>query len=141
MSQTITGGCRCGAIRYETEAEPVMTLNCYCKDCQKASGTAGSAAFVVPREAVKVDGEPKFHAVVADSGQEVHRGFCPECGSPLFGKPDMAPALMAVCAGSLDDPGWFKPGVSVYTCRAHDWSRVPNDIPSFEKLPDQIPEV
>ena len=49
-----TGGCLCGALRYEAEGEPLFTGHCYCTDCQKASGsgfipfmgfTAGAVRF------------------------------------------------------------------------------------------------
>jgi hypothetical protein len=50
MSQTIAGGCACGAVRYETDATPVAMFNCHCRDCQRASGSGYAAILVVPKQ-------------------------------------------------------------------------------------------
>ena len=77
MGQTLSGGCACGAIRYETESDPVIMLNCHCRDCQKASGSAYAAIVVFPSDAVRMTGEPRYHKVVGNAGKAVERGFCP----------------------------------------------------------------
>jgi len=53
MGRKLSGGCACGAIRYETDADPVVMLNCHCSDCRKASGSAYAAIVVVPKTAYK----------------------------------------------------------------------------------------
>ena len=58
MPQKLSGGCACSAIRYECDADPVIMMNCHCRDCQKASGSAYAAIVVVPKGAVKIRGEP-----------------------------------------------------------------------------------
>jgi len=50
----ITGGCACGAIRYEVTAEPIVTFNCHCRDCQKTTGGAYTPVFYVPVNAFKI---------------------------------------------------------------------------------------
>ena len=50
MAATRTGGCLCGAVRYESAGEPVFSLHCHCRDCQRSSGTAYIAAMRVPAE-------------------------------------------------------------------------------------------
>ena len=140
MPKIITGGCRCGAMRYEAAAEPLFTVNCFCNDCQKFYGGDKSSAVVFPRDAVEIAGEVTYFEVTGGSGQPVSRGFCPTCGTPLFGFPEIAGHLMSVTAGSLDDASWFRPAMNVYTCRAQPWAQMAEGIPSFEKLPDQIPE-
>ena len=57
MATPFTGGCACGAVRYECAAEPVMTGNCHCRDCQKATGGAFVPALAVPTAALKITGE------------------------------------------------------------------------------------
>jgi hypothetical protein len=52
MKVPFTGGCLCGAIRYECSAEPIVMGNCHCRDCQRATGSAFAAALLVPRNAV-----------------------------------------------------------------------------------------
>ncbi len=60
MGTKLPGGCRCGAIRYETDADPAMMLNCHCRDCQRAGGSGYAPVLVVPRAALKVTGEPRY---------------------------------------------------------------------------------
>ena len=86
MATKFTGGCQCGGVRYECTAEPIFMGNCHCRDCQKASGSAYEAAIGVPAPALKITGNLKYHDSKADSGNTVSRGFCPECGSRLFGR-------------------------------------------------------
>lgn len=141
MTTPVSGSCRCGAVRYESAAEPVTCVTCSCTDCKVFYGGVMSAAVVLPRDAVKVTGDVTYFEVAGDSGQPVSRGFCPKCGTQMFGKPGIAPQLMAVTAGTLDDSSWFKPQMNVYAARAFPWIHVSDEVPSFEKMPDQIPEV
>lgn len=134
MKIPFTGSCLCGAVRYECSAEPIVMGNCHCRDCQKATGTAFAAAILVPRQAVTIAGEVKYYDVKGDSGGIVSRGFCPICGSRLFGKPSI-PELMGIMAGSLDDPSEFQPGMDFYTASAQPWDYMNPDLPKFAKLP------
>jgi hypothetical protein len=77
----------CGTIRYACSAAPVFMVNCHCRDCQQATGTAFAAGLLVPRDAVKIAGDVKYYDVVGGSGSIVGRGFCPNCGAYLFSKP------------------------------------------------------
>src|SRR4051812_45565404 len=136
INTPFSGGCACGAIRYESSAEPVMMLNCHCQDCQKSSGGPFSSLVVVPNEAFKLTkGSLKFHASSSDMGGKTTRGFCPDCGSPIVGKPDAVPHIIAIRSASLDDPSWFKPQVEVWTSDAHQWDQLNSALPKFEKYP------
>jgi len=108
MARSITGGCSCGAVRYECSIEPVFTANCHCRDCQRASGGGFVSVLAVPRDALKISGEVKYYDVKGDSGNLVSRGFCPNCGSRLFARPAAAPTVIGIMAGSLDDSGWYR---------------------------------
>jgi len=62
MLTSFTGGCACGAIRYEVTAEPIVMFNCHCRDCQRATGTAFSAVVYVPAKAFKITkGSPRYY--------------------------------------------------------------------------------
>jgi hypothetical protein len=132
MKLPFTGGCMCGAIRYECSAEPIFMGNCHCRDCQKATGTAFAAAILVPRKAVTIAGDIKYYEVTGDSGKIVGRGFCPTCGSRLFGKPAIVDFL-GIMAGSLDDPSEFSPLFDFYTASAQPWDYMNPDLPKFPK--------
>jgi len=135
MATSFTGGCICGAVRYVCSAEPVMACNCHCRDCQKAGGGAFASALAVPTIALKITGEVKYYDTKGGSGQTVSRGFCPNCGARLFGKPKAMPDLTVILAGSLDDPSWFRPGMDVYTASAQPWDHMNPDLPKFSKMP------
>ena len=107
MQMPITGGCACGAIRYEAAVEPVMMFNCHCRDCQHATGGACANAVIFPAEAFRfVSGTPRYHDSEASSGSQHRRGYCTDCGSRLTGgqNPEGDSGIVGVTAGSLDDP-------------------------------------
>jgi hypothetical protein len=136
MPVPFTGGCACGAIRYECSIEPMLMGNCHCRDCQRASGAGYSSAALVPASAVKiVKGEPKYHSVTAASGRTARRGFCAECGSPLFADNSSGSGMMALKPGSFDDPSWFKPMADIWTSSAQPWDHMNPDLPKFPKDP------
>jgi hypothetical protein len=136
MATTINGGCMCGAIRYECSAEPVMSVNCYCRDCQRATGSAMAPVILVPKPGLRlIKGEPKYYTVKADSGNEVSRGFCTNCGSPMFSLLSGMPEVIAIKAASLDDPSIYKPALNVFVASAPPWAPISKDIPGFAKMP------
>jgi len=141
MSSSTRGGCRCGAVRYECRAEPVGAVSCSCEDCKIFYGGVMAAAVILPRAAVTISGDPVYFEVVGGSGKSVARGFCANCGTQLFGKPDIAPQLMSVTAGSLDHHQDFKPQMHVYNGNAYPWLHLAEDITRFEAMPDRIPEI
>jgi hypothetical protein len=86
--------------------------------------------------AVQITGEVKYYASKGDSGQSVERGFCPNCGSPLFGKPAAMPDMLGIRAGTLDDPSIFTPGMHIYASRAQSWDSMNPDTPQFPQGPE-----
>ena len=135
MSQTIAGGCACGAIRYETDATPVAMFNCHCRDCQRTSGSGYAAILVVPKATVRVQGEPRYYKTVGNAGRAVERGFCAVCGSPVMSRPERRPDMLALSATSLDDPSLYKPAMDVFTDSAWHWDAMTVDT---QKLPKGI---
>jgi hypothetical protein len=136
MAALLTGGCACGAVRYECSGEPIFSGNCYCRDCQRSSGTAMASVLGVPKAAVKVlKGEARYFEVTADSGKKISRGFCSTCGTPLFSLLAAMPDLMGIKASSLDDPSQFRPGMSLYTSSAPAWAPFVENLPKFPKMP------
>src|SRR4051794_24751650 len=95
----IAGGCLCGNIRYSSNAEPVMTAICHCKNCQKQAGTAFSVVMAVPKGTLSIKGQLKTYNETGSSGKLVHRNFCPECGSPITTDVEALPDLVFIKAG------------------------------------------
>lgn len=108
-----SGGCQCGAVRYRVEGELSNPHLCHCRMCQKAAGNyfmplAGTdpASFSITR------GEPAWF----NSSDPVKRGFCANCGTPLFFA-NTDDSHVAITLGSLDDPASVEP-VAVYGVEA-----------------------
>lgn len=136
MKSPISGGCACGAIRYESTAEPLLMLHCHCRDCQRSSGGPFASFVVVPKEAFKLlQGSLRFYDTPSQAGGKTHRGFCADCGSPILGNPDAAPSIVAIRAASLDDPGWFAPQMDVWTSDAQPWDQMNPVLPKHELYP------
>ena len=131
MAQKISGGCACGAIRYEVSADPVAMLNCHCRDCQRGTGSAYAAVMVVPAAAVRMQGEPRYHRQVGDAGKAVERGFCAMCGSPVAVRLERMPDILGLQAASLDDPSQYKPAMDIFTSSAQPWDHM---LPHTKKL-------
>ncbi|MGV0025363.1 GFA family protein [Phormidesmis priestleyi ANT.L61.2] len=112
--------------------------NCHCRDCQQATGTAFAAAILVPRSAVTIIGDVKYYDVMGGSGGIISRGFCPNCGSRLFGRPAIADFL-GIMAGSLDEPSGFCPAMDFYTASAEPWDYMNPDLPKFPQSPQSLP--
>jgi len=133
MTETITGGCLCGQVRYEIKSEPRLQLACHCANCRKQSGSAFSMSALVPREDITIKGEMKTYHDIGDSGNQISRVFCPNCGSPLFSEVVARPDAIALKAGSLDDLGWFKPRVNLWTDSALPWVPIDPACKNFPK--------
>jgi hypothetical protein len=138
MPTSLSGGCACGAIRYECTADPLFSLNCHCRDCQRETGSAFAPVQGVPKTAFTIThGSPQYFALTADSGQTTRRAFCAACGSPLFGLPDSAPELATIRVGSLDDPSAFRPSQDIYIASAQPWDYMDPALPKVAKLPER----
>ncbi|MGN6464242.1 MAG: GFA family protein [Rhizobiaceae bacterium] len=136
MSTSYTGGCACGAIRYEAKAQPIFQNHCQCRDCQIRSGTGHGSYLTFPSRAdVKVTGAATEWRVAGDSGNKKIHSFCPVCGTPVYLTFVAMPELIAIHAASLDDPSRFHPAVVTYASRGLDWDKMDSALQAFEKMP------
>ncbi len=95
MATVRTGGCLCGKIRYECSGEPAFSLLCHCRDCQRQSGSAFIAAARMPASGFRItQGEPRRYVSKSDSGNDVTRIFCGDCGGPLYIQVSTRPDLI-----------------------------------------------
>lgn len=133
MSTSFNGGCLCGAIRYEVSAEPIMMFNCHCRDCQRTTGSAFTPVVYVPAKAFKITkGSPRYYSTSSNMGGN-KRGFCPECGSRLFG--GVSETGQGITAASLDDPSLFIPQLHMWAWDAQPWDTIDRTLPKFAKYP------
>jgi len=132
----MTGGCLCGAVRYESSGDPGFALLCHCRDCQRQSGSAYAAGLRVPAAGFRVTkGEPKNYVKAADSGNEITRAFCPDCGSMLFLRVSAKPDLVAIRVGTLDDPSGFQPAADIFVKSAQPWDYMNPNLPKYSTYP------
>lgn len=103
--EKITGGCLCGAVRYESTEPPIYVGYCHCRICQKAYGNLFGVFAAFPAAALKfTQVSPKYYR----SSKHAQRGFCSECGTPIsfVYEDDPEPGVLL---GTLDNPGAWPP--------------------------------
>lgn len=125
MSDHITGGCLCGAVRYHGQRSPVDPFRCYCTDCQKLTGAGHSDMMPLLADSFEVEGEMRQWRMTGGSGQFTWAGFCGTCGCPLLRCADRSPERVYVHAASLDDPGLYRPERHIYVEMALPWDPAP----------------
>jgi len=124
-SNKITGGCLCGAIRYESDQPPFRTGYCHCCMCRKGLGNVfGTAAFFKHDHFRFVSEEPSWYA----SSGSVKRGFCARCGSPIAYQHRDCEHI-AIWVGSLDRPDAFEPQVHWYSDSKIPWVDIHPGLP------------
>ena len=135
MHNPLSGACACRNIQYECTADPVFSWMCHCRDCQQASGAMFCPVMYVPKTAMAISGQVKFYDVKAESGNVVSRGFCTDCGCPVFIEAELVPDLMGIWAASLDDPSRFSPQVEVWTSSAQAWTALHPELDKYDHAP------
>lgn len=135
MENAYTGGCACGAIRYEIAGEPIVSNDCQCRDCQQESGTGHGSHLTFLRTGVQVRGVATQWDMRGDSGNIKTRAFCPTCGSPVYMTFAAMPEFFTIRAASLDDPDRYQPQMVTYGARAHAWDHVDPALPKFDRMP------
>lgn len=132
----VSGGCLCGAVRYSTAADPIMTRICWCRLCQYLAAGNGTVNVVLPSAGLQITGPLHDWRSIADSGNVMHRRFCPDCGTHLFSEAEVRPHLVIVRAGTLDDRDLAKPSMNIWTAAAPSWACISDAIP---EVPGQPP--
>ena len=129
-----SGGCLCGAIRYEARGKPVTAGACHCRDCQYVSGGGPAHVIIMPAAKVKVTkGEPKIYFSLSDKGNTVGRSFCADCGTPIFAQNAAMPGYLSIKAGTLDDPSLYQPLAHIWVESARPWHYIDLDLPKIRR--------
>lgn len=131
----ITGGCLCGAVRYRVTATPITARVCRCRLCQYlgAGGPTVNACF--PADAVALQGTLRDYRCVADSGNVMHRKFCPACGTQVTSAAESRPQLVFLRAGTRDDPEVAAAAMTIWTSAAPSWACIDDRLPSVAGQP------
>jgi hypothetical protein len=121
----LTGGCMCGAVRFEI-AEPLEHAQyCHCTRCQRRSGTAASPG--APTDSLTIVRGEEAITTYDPGGGGWHKSFCSICGSALWSQPPEGGDRYGVRLGAIDgDPG-VRPSARQFTAYAAVWEPIPDD--------------
>jgi hypothetical protein len=119
----VTGGCHCGAIRFEADVDPERVGICHCTDCQRLSGAPYRASAAAPADRVSFSGgEPSIYIKTADSGRKRAQAFCPACGSPLYATGAEDRATLNIRLGAIDQRDQLTPIRQIWCRSAQPWT-------------------
>ena len=129
----VTGGCLCGAVRYEITGGLRDVVNCHCSKCRRFHGNFGAYTSIKGKNLtlVKQQGLKWFHSTT-DETDNVHRGFCSNCGSSLFWHPK-GQENISVAAGSLDEPTNLKTLGHIWLSQMGDYYSIDDKLPKYQK--------
>ena len=136
---TIKGGCLCGAVRYEVDAAPLGVRTCWCRVCQYLGAGNSTVNAVFPNATLRISGELSDWRSVADSGNVMHRRFCPQCGTPMFSEAEARPHVTIIRSGTLDDPELGKPEMIIWAASAPGWACFDSALPRIDGQPPPPP--
>ena len=127
-----SGGCHCGAVRYEMTAEVAHHALGHCTDSRQASGAPATAWAMAAADQVTITGEPVTYA----SSEHGRRLFCGACGTSLFYTNDVVfPGMIDVQSATLDDPDAIPLQAQIQTAERIGWMTHLGDLPAFERYP------
>lgn len=128
----ITGGCQCGAVRYEITVAPLALYVCHCRECRKQSSSAFGMSVFVPRAGFRLTkGTVKNWSRPTDSGRVLDCKFCPECGSRIWHETAGGSETVSVKGGSLDQPLDLNEAIHVWTSRKLPGVIIPDHAARF----------
>ena len=123
----ITGGCMCGAVRYEAIGEPLHIGYCHCRSCRHHTGAPAVAVVVFEADKVRfTQGDRSIY----NSSPGIGRGFCGQCGTTLTWEGHGSISLQI---GTLDDPDDHVPTLHWFYEERIPWFDVASDLPRFKE--------
>jgi hypothetical protein len=130
-----SGGCQCGAIRYEVSGAPQHVALCHCRDCRRSAGApmVAWAAFAEGDFRVTKGAPTTFNS----SGKAM-RSFCAACGTGLYyTNAEFLPGIIDIQSATLDDPGAMPAQVHIQTAERIGWMETAHQLPAFDRFPTQ----
>ena len=127
-----SGGCRCGAVRYEASGEPAHSALCWCKECRASAGAPAVVWTMFPQDQVTITGTP----VSYESSPGTTRQFCGTCGTGLFYlNESIFPGQIDIQGATFDDPEACAPQAHIQVADAPVWMAGIADLPKFARYP------
>ena len=134
----LTGGCYCGALRYQAEGDPILKAQCHCRECQYISGGGPNYFMMMPEAGFAFTAGQPHRFTRPDLDRPVTREFCPTCGTHVGTRlPWRDHVVLQV--GTLDDPAcdYGGPAMAVFTCDKPPFHLIPDGLPAFDRLPER----
>lgn len=133
----LTGGCRCGAVRYQAEAnDPNRHGLCHCEDCRRSAGAPAVAWLAVPKDGFAIT---RGEATRWDGNGGAERYFCGTCGTGLYYLNDaVLPGIADIQSATLDDAGAYAPGVQIQCAERLGYMARLSELPAIERFPSGI---
>lgn len=132
---TLTGGCLCGAVRWETTGDPLWQAHCHCTSCRRATASPFTSFIGMRHEHVRWTGSPAAYA----SSPGVSRGFCGTCGTQLHFQSSRWPEETHLYAASLDDPTQYRPTAHVNWAEHMAWADLHDGLPKYPGMGGEAP--
>ena len=130
------GSCQCGKVNYSVYGQPLVTVFCYCTECQKLSAGIGSYSMLVMASDLEIEqGELTQYERTNFEGGRNQAHFCSTCGNRIYALNPESPGVVRIKAGTLDDAQSLVPDALVWTKSAPDWIDIPDNILSYETQP------
>ena len=127
----ITGGCRCGAVRYRVAIATLPPCYaCHCHQCQRWSGSAFSQQALVPEAALDVTGPIVEYRRTAEDSTSHHR-ICGECHARIHNTSTRRPGMAVLRAGTLDRAEELRCVLHIFTASKQAWLVLPDEVPQW----------
>ena len=130
-----TGSCHCREISYTFSGEPLRQVNCHCKNCQKTSGGPYLANIFVSEDNLLIKGSPKVYQHLADSGNQMTKKFCGNCGAQMFSLGSGRPGIVSIRGGTIDNLEIIQPTLNIFVSSKIPSTPLDESLSTFEKMP------
>ena len=137
----LTGGCQCGAVRYELSGKPIVFYICHCSECQKQSSSAFGESVRVNVADLKIEGKVKTYERNSASGNILSCDFCPNCGTRLFHRRKSYATTLNIKGGSFNNTSWLKPAGHIWTRSKQAWVKIGENELAYATQPDSFDEL
>lgn len=138
MSEVLTGGCQCGAVRYMCDGPLPAAYACHCGECKKQSASAFSLSVPMAFDALTVTGTPKVFETTAHSGKRKYNYFCGNCGTRLWHSDSNPPEAITLKVGALDVSSDIAPAGHLWVSRKQAGITLDPETDQHQTQPDDL---
>ncbi len=135
MSETHSGGCVCGAVRYRVHGNPAVGTVCHCTFCQRRLASAFAVLASFRQDAVELlQGQlTEYEHRSDESGRWLRMNFCPKCGTTIFHTAEIRPGIRTVTGGTFDAPDWIAIDRHIWVQSKLPWVTIPSGAATFQQ--------